>query len=44
MRGATRAPLRAKRRHDVVNHYDVTFGLALTEQEKADLVEFLKSL
>ena len=29
---------------DVVNHYDVTFGLALTEQEKADLVQYLKSL
>jgi hypothetical protein len=29
---------------DVVNHYDATFGLALTEQEKADLVEYLKSL
>jgi CxxC motif-containing protein (DUF1111 family) len=29
---------------DVVNHYDAAFGLALTEQEKADLVEFLKSL
>jgi hypothetical protein len=29
---------------DVVNHYDTTFGLALTPQEKADLVEYLKSL
>jgi hypothetical protein len=29
---------------DVVNHYDVTFGLNLTAAEKADLVEFLKSL
>jgi Cytochrome c len=29
---------------DVVNHYDTTFGLNLTEQEKADLVEFIKSL
>ena len=29
---------------DVVNHYDVTFGLALTQQEQADLVEYLKSL
>ena len=29
---------------DVVDHYDGHFGLALTEQQKADLVEFLKSL
>jgi hypothetical protein len=29
---------------DVVNHYDSTFDLDLTEQEKADLVEFIKSL
>jgi len=29
---------------DVVNHYNTFFGLGLTEQEKADLVEFLKSL
>jgi hypothetical protein len=29
---------------DVVNHYDGHFGLALTEQQKNDLVEFLKSL
>jgi hypothetical protein len=29
---------------DVVDHYDGTFGLALTEQEKNDLVEYLKSL
>ena len=29
---------------DVVNHYDSTFNLNLTEQEKADLVEFIKSL
>jgi cytochrome c peroxidase len=29
---------------DVVNHYDTTFGLDLSEQEKADLVEFIKSL
>jgi hypothetical protein len=28
----------------VVNHYDVLFGLELTAQQKADLVEFLKSL
>ncbi len=28
----------------VVNHYDDTFGLNLTQQEKKDLVEFLKSL
>lgn len=30
--------------HDVVDHYDGAFGLALTEQEKSDLVEYLKSL
>jgi hypothetical protein len=29
---------------DVVNHYDHHFGLGLTESEKADLVEYLKSL
>jgi hypothetical protein len=29
---------------DVVNHYDSFLGLALTEAQKLDLVEFLKSL
>jgi cytochrome c peroxidase len=29
---------------DVVNHYDGHFGLGLTAGEKADLVEYLKSL
>ena len=29
---------------DVVNHYDAFKGLGLTPQEKADLVEYLKSL
>lgn len=29
---------------DVINHYDTHFGLGLTEAEKADLVEYLKSL
>jgi hypothetical protein len=29
---------------DVVNHYDVQFGLHLSEQQKTDLVEYLKSL
>ena len=29
---------------DVVNHYDRRFGLNLSEKQKADLVEFLKSL
>jgi hypothetical protein len=29
---------------DVVNHYDGHFGLRLTEAQKTDLVEFLKSL
>jgi cytochrome c peroxidase len=28
----------------VVDHYDMQFGLHLSEQEKADLVEYLKSL
>jgi len=28
----------------VVNHYDATFRLALSDQEKTDLVEYLKSL
>ena len=29
---------------DVVNHYQVSLGLVLTDAQKADLVEFLKSL
>jgi hypothetical protein len=29
---------------DVVIHYDTPFGRNLTEQEKADLVEFIESL
>jgi hypothetical protein len=29
---------------DVVNHYNAIFSLALTEPEKSDLVEYLKSL
>ena len=29
---------------DVLNHYDAHFGLSLNEQEKADLIDFLKSL
>ena len=29
---------------DVVNHYDTHFALRLSEQEKVDLVEYLKSL
>jgi cytochrome c peroxidase len=29
---------------DVVNHYDTQMHLALTAQEKSDLVEYLKSL
>lgn len=29
---------------DVVNHYDTLFTLGLTDSEKADLVEYLKSL
>ncbi len=29
---------------DVVNHYDIHFSLSLTEQEKGDLIEHLKSL
>jgi hypothetical protein len=29
---------------DVVNHYDAFFGLALTNAEKSNLVEYLKSL
>jgi hypothetical protein len=30
--------------HDVVEHYDTFFGLGLTAQEEADLVQYLKSL
>ena len=29
---------------DVVNHYDTFFELGLTDGEKSDLVEYLKSL
>ncbi len=29
---------------DVINHYNTLFGLGLTESEKSDLVEYLKSL
>jgi mono/diheme cytochrome c family protein len=29
---------------DVVNHYDGCFSLGLTDQDKSDLIEFLKSL
>ncbi len=29
---------------DVVNHYDKLLNLNLTDQEKSDLVEYLKSL
>ena len=29
---------------DVVNHYNITFRLGLTEQEKRDVVEYVKSL
>jgi cytochrome c peroxidase len=29
---------------DVVAHYDRTFGLGLSDAERADLVEYLKSL
>ena len=37
-----RRPLR-RRSRDVVDHYDGYFGLGLTAQEKADLVEYLRS-
>jgi len=30
--------------HDVVDHYDQCKSLALSDQEKHDLVEYLKSL
>ncbi len=30
--------------HQVVNHYDTTLGLQLSDQEKNDLVQYLKSL
>jgi cytochrome c peroxidase len=29
---------------DVVDHYDTTFKLGLTASEKADLIEYLKSI
>jgi hypothetical protein len=28
----------------VVNHYDQLFGLGLSDQQKSDLIEYLKSL
>jgi cytochrome c peroxidase len=34
----------AKTLLDVVDHYDQVFGLGLTDNQKADLVEFLKTL
>jgi cytochrome c peroxidase len=34
----------AKTLMDVVNHYDQQFKLDLSEAEKSDLVEYLKSL
>ena len=36
--------IRAPTLRDVVNHYNEHFGLDLTEVQKADLVEYLKSL
>jgi len=30
--------------HDVVNHYNTFLGLNLSDQEKTDVVEYLKSL
>ena len=46
MRGMDENPslLRSRKLRDVVNHYDTFKGLRLTEGEKNDLVEFLKSL
>jgi hypothetical protein len=35
---------RAETLEDVVNHYDAVLGLALAPEQKADLVEYLKSL
>jgi hypothetical protein len=35
---------RFKTLHDLVNSYDARFNLGLTEQEKQDLIEYLKSL
>jgi cytochrome c peroxidase len=29
---------------DVVNHYNTFFGLKLSDQDKTDVVEYLKSL
>jgi hypothetical protein len=29
---------------DVINHYDAHFALDLSDAEKADLIEYLKSL
>jgi cytochrome c peroxidase len=34
----------AKTLGDVVEHYDTTLRLRLSDQQKADLVEYLKSL
>lgn len=29
---------------DVINHYNAHFNLGLTDQEKQDLIEYLKSI
>ena len=34
----------AKTLNDVVEHYQRVFSLGLTDQQKADLVEYLKSI
>jgi cytochrome c peroxidase len=45
---AARAPYfhngSAARLEDVVNFYDLRFGIGLTNQQKEDLVNFLKTL
>jgi hypothetical protein len=44
VRRAAPGVTRAATLRDVVDHYDRVLGLRLTEQQKADLVEYLKSL
>jgi cyanophycinase-like exopeptidase len=39
-----RRPHLDQQRLQLVDHYDAQFGLHLTEQDKTDLVEYLKSL
>jgi hypothetical protein len=36
--------LQSRPEADVANHYDATFSLGLTDGEKKDVIEYVKSL